>query len=292
MQRIVAALALSTASGFVAPVAKTSAVARASDATETAAPAKTGFTYADLKAHLRRLFHAVDAVVATEEEPPRDQKHAQALAKEQNPIVGYFDPLELGDKDFWEQGNEATIAWFRHAEIKHGRVAMFGFVGYLVHAKGVTWPFAMTLAGDKWPTLGEGGVPALWDALPEISKWQIILFVGALEFWSEIQGVGEGAEPHYMRGGKPGQMRSFKALKLGIPDLYDPAGGMRNASPEKKARGRLIEINNGRLAMIGLFGFLAEAKVPGSVPFLGKVGIPAYAGDIMAPFESNFHILS
>ena len=49
MQRIIAALALSGASAFVAPVAHTSAVARASDATETAAPAKTGFTYADLK---------------------------------------------------------------------------------------------------------------------------------------------------------------------------------------------------------------------------------------------------
>ena len=57
MQRIIAALALSGASAFVAPVAKTSAVARASDATETAAPAKTGFTYADLKVRLRRLFH-------------------------------------------------------------------------------------------------------------------------------------------------------------------------------------------------------------------------------------------
>ena len=36
--------------------------------------------------------------------------------------------------------------------------------------------------------------------------------------------------------------------------------------PEKKERGRLIEINNGRLAMLGLFGFLAESKLPGSVP--------------------------
>ena len=64
MQRIIAALALSGASAFVAPIAHTSAVARASDATETAAPAKTGFTYADLKVvcgvfflHCRRDFY-------------------------------------------------------------------------------------------------------------------------------------------------------------------------------------------------------------------------------------------
>jgi hypothetical protein len=48
-QRIIAALALSGASAFVAPQPKISAVARASDAAETAEPAKTGFTYGDLK---------------------------------------------------------------------------------------------------------------------------------------------------------------------------------------------------------------------------------------------------
>lgn len=93
-----------------------------------------------------------------------------------------------------------------------------------------------------------------------------------------------------MRGGKPGAYPSFKPLKFLPADLYDPSGGMRKQPEEKKARGRAIEINNGRLAMIGLFGFLAEAKVPGSVPILSKVGIPAYSGDVMAPFETNFHI--
>ena len=39
----------------------------------------------------------------------------EALAKTQNPVLGYFDPLSLADAEFWDQGNEATIAWLRHA---------------------------------------------------------------------------------------------------------------------------------------------------------------------------------
>ena len=98
-----------------------------------------------------------------------------------------------------------------------------------------------------------------------------------------------------MRGGLPGAYPSFKKYLNGVfphpvpLDLYDPFGIFSNASPEKKARGRLIEINNGRLAMIGLFGFLSESKVPGSVPALGSIVLP-YDGDYMAPFAADFHI--
>merc|ERR1719389_587536 len=63
-----------------------------------------------------------------------------ALAKEQNPVLGYFDPMGLADKNFWDQGEEASIAWLRHAEIKHGRIAMAGFVGFIVHSAGITFP--------------------------------------------------------------------------------------------------------------------------------------------------------
>ncbi|KAH8060620.1 chlorophyll A-B binding protein [Aureococcus anophagefferens] len=135
----------------------------------------------------------------------------------------------------------------------------------------------------------------LWDQMPEAGKWQIILFVGFLEFWSES---GSGGA-HYTKGGKPGAFPSFNSPAAGdeykIPhpvplDLFDPAGLSKNASPEKKERGLLIEINNGRLAMLGLFGFLAESKVPGSVPALSF--IPAYDGDYMAPFAANFHVFN
>jgi len=42
--------------------------------------------------------------------------------------------------------------------------------------------------------------------------------------------------------------------------------------------------------MIGLMGFLSESKVPGSVPALSGLVRP-YSGEIMAPFDANFHIL-
>lgn len=32
-----------------------------------------------------------------------------ALAKEQNPVLGYWDPIGLADIDLWGQGTEASI---------------------------------------------------------------------------------------------------------------------------------------------------------------------------------------
>jgi len=50
-----------------------------------------------------------------------------------------------------------------------------------------------------------------------------------------------------------------------------------------------MEINNGRLAMIGIFGFLAADAVPGAVPALNSIAHP-YDGNIMAPFQSDFSL--
>ena len=66
----------------------------------------------------------------------------EALAKQCNPAVGFWDPLGCLNFDFWKLGQEGTIGYLRHAEIKHGRVAMAGFVGYLVHAQGITFAAA------------------------------------------------------------------------------------------------------------------------------------------------------
>ena len=58
----------------------------------------------------------------------------EAIAKKSNPVLGFYDPLNLADKEFWGKGNEATIGFLRQSEIKHGRIAMFAFVGYIVQS--------------------------------------------------------------------------------------------------------------------------------------------------------------
>jgi len=209
----------------------------------------------------------------------------QTLAKELNPVVGYWDPLKLSDLNLWGQGEEATIGWLREAEIKHGRIAMAGFVGFIVHANSIR----MQGMAPELMAIPTGiTAPEVWDAMPEIAKWQIILFVGVMEAWRENKVVlaAEG-QTHYMKGGKPGYFPTFDMVPHPVPfNLYDPWKVMTEKTEEQKAKGRLIEINNGRLAMIGLFGFIAESQVPGSVPLLKGVIAP-YAGDVMQPFVTN-----
>merc|ERR1711957_641128 len=143
-----------------------------------------------------------------------------------------------------------TIGFLRAAEIKHGRIAMFGFVGYIVHENGIRWPWALSTSLPDYSSFDGLSAPAVWDALPMASKLQIVGVIGFLEVWSETKFVLESdGEKHYMSGGK----------------------------------GLVTEINNGRLAMLGIMGFVSAAKIPGSVPALEGV-VKAYSGEVMAPF--------
>jgi hypothetical protein len=231
------------------------------------------------------------------------------------------------------------IAWYRHAEIKHGRVAMAGFVGYLVQSLGATWPGNLQTAFKPGipmvadlPTISfadisaAGGPPDQWDALPTAAKVQILLGVMFLELWGESSiGFEAAGKQHYMRGGQPGYYPPFG----GFPplNLFDPFGLTKKSSAEKKVRRRrrrthlrnlfyyrkppgcsqiitrssltcfyfsfilrvtqekslLAEINNGRLAMLGMMGVLSASKGL-IVPGLDSLPIKPYAGEIMAPF--------
>jgi hypothetical protein len=214
----------------------------------------------------------------------------EVLAQQCNPIVGFWDPLNCLDFNFWGLGNEATIGYLRHAEIKHGRVAMAAFLGY--------WVQSTDLVAGPHKTLPFRGFepgltpPEQWDAIPLYGKLQIIVFVGRLESYGEILGPGQ----HYTQGGKPGYYPPIKGKRPELVfNLYDPFNFFDGMTEEEKAAGRVKEINNGRLAMLGIFSLISEATVPGSVPLLPLGGsaswmIPEYDGNVMVPFSGDFTI--
>lgn len=210
----------------------------------------------------------------------------EALAGKLNPVLKYYDPYNLADQDFWGKGNEATIAWLRQSEIKHGRIAMFAFVGYCVQSNFV-FPWAQTLAGGMHPS-ADLSPEQQWDAVPVGAKWQIFAVISALELWDECG--GGGAMPHYTNGRQPGKYPPFTLFREKVHwvlDLYDPFGFNKNMSEETKERRLRAELNNGRLAQLSIFAFLCADKIPGSVPLLNDIAIP-YSGDPMIPFEGQF----
>merc|ERR1719353_1533942 len=179
--------------------------------------------------------------------------------------------MNLADYDQFSVGQDASIGFLRQAEIKHGRVAMAGFVGYCIQANGIHFPWKLTGEVAYADISAAGSPPEQWDALPTASKVQILLFVGLLELFGESTYILEqSGMKHYMKGGKPGVYPSLKGvMPHPVPlDLFDPFGFSKNRTPEQKEKGLLIEINNGRLAMLGIMAFVSEAKVPGSVPAL------------------------
>merc|ERR1719182_714874 len=128
---------------------------------------------------------------------------------------------------------------------------MAGFVGYIAAANYENIGMAPC---SMYPPLASGlSAPEVWDALPFLAKLQIIGAIGVFEHISEDKNfLAADGMTHYMRGGKPGYMPSFKANVHPCPfNLYDPFGGAKKMSKEAKAKKLIAEVNNGRLAMIG-----------------------------------------
>ena len=276
MQKIVAALALSGASALVAPAAPRATV-----------------KVQETKADLERLC----------------AENPTAL-----PFEGIWDPLGCADFNFWGLGNEATIGYLRHAEIKHGRIAMAGFLGFFVQSPGNF--IGDIVSGDHAILPYRGYVAGCtpqeqWANIPMIGKLQILTAVGMLESYGEGAGFPE-SYTHYTKGGQPGYYPPIKGrgparkstpssrrrvdgvgddalihtgkggpFKQILLDLYDPLGfGFRDMSAADKKKGLFAEINNGRMAMIGLFSVLAESAVPGSNPQYKILNIDMPTSDV------------
>jgi len=247
----------------------------------------------DSSKSLQSVLLALNPVAATQSRTGNAQMSALdeliELAESTPGPVQYWDPLKLSEKEFWGQSNDATIGFLRHAEIKHGRVAMAGFVGYCIHENGIRWPFPLTTSLPDYSSFEGLSAPDVWDATPLAARLQIIVIIGFFEFWSEWSTSLEAdGMVHHMAGGKPGQFPAFNTI---LPNpfwplpLFDPFGFTSDLSEEEKATKRLREIQNGRLAMICLFSLISEARVPGAVPALAGL-IKPYDGEVMGPFSA------
>jgi hypothetical protein len=123
-----------------------------------------------------------------------------------------WDPLGLSDL-----GSDETIAWFRHSEIKHGRVAMAAFVGWW--AVGAGWRLPGELSyGLDFASIPSKGLDA-WEAVPGWGKVQMLLFAGLIEFHDEIFFSKRGT--HYMKGGIPGKVSTEQCECLFVCNAVD-----------------------------------------------------------------------
>merc|ERR1711892_1545685 len=108
-----------------------------------------------------------------------------------------WDPLGISNAV-----SDEAMMWFRAAELKHGRAAMLGSVGYLIGAAGITFPGEIA-KGVSFASVNSDGVYNAWAKVPEEGKLQILCLLLALET------ANESKKPHYMRGGVPGRIDSL-----------------------------------------------------------------------------------
>mmetsp|Transcript_52056 Transcript_52056/g.123283 ORF Transcript_52056/g.123283 Transcript_52056/m.123283 type:complete len:212 (-) Transcript_52056:109-744(-) len=144
-----------------------------------------------------------------------------------------FDPLGFTTK--------YDIKWLREAELKHGRVCMLAATGLLVQD---VYQFPGTVA-----TFGDAKVTALHNAaVSQGAMQQLLVWLGFLELFGFVAIV-------QMLQGSDRQPGDFG---------FDPLDLAKDQS--KFARRQLVELKNGRLAMLGFSGMLVGYQVTGNGP--------------------------
>lgn len=136
------------------------------------------------------------------------------------------------------------IQWLREAELKHGRVCMLAFVGMVVQS----W---VQIPGYPQQPDWEA---ALWECYADKNAQLGLVQISIFAF------IAEGYfYPTYAWIGKmdrePGDLG------------FDPLGLSKRPGFDMK-RSQLVELKNGRLAMVGVASVAAAHALPGSVPLL------------------------
>eukprot|EP00899_Mesostigma_viride_P028639 jgi/Mesvir1/8960/Mv19767-RA.1 len=174
--------------------------------------------------------------------PPSTQKSfAQGLIGGGPRPDDEFDPLGLS------QGKSKNQMYlWREAELTHGRVAMLATVGFLVQ--------------ERWCPFFGGKITG-----PAITHFQQV----PSPFWQILTLAIAIAESYRLQKGWVNPSYGLYQLRDDYypGDLgYDPLG-IRPTNPTDLANMQTKELNNGRLAMIGIAGMVAQELVSGTKIF-------------------------
>lgn len=154
---------------------------------------------------------------------------------------GFFDPFGFMSS---EDMTEGKARYYREVELKHGRVAMLAALGFLV--------------GEKFHPLfgGDIDVPSYvaFQATPLQTFWPaVVATIGIFEFFSITSIDGSFEVREFMPNGEKREAGFF---------MFDPLGlKPKDAESFKSMQNK--ELNNGRLAMIGIAGMVAQELVTG-----------------------------
>jgi light-harvesting complex I chlorophyll a/b binding protein 1 len=151
--------------------------------------------------------------------------------------LGVYDPLGLMTK------NPEKYRRFQEMEIKHGRFAMAACAHVFLTEAGIRWPGYLSFAEDIKFSDMPGGTIASWAALPGLAWLQIVLIVALLDNSVLAQKPDKA----------PGDVIPFFWVRY--PDIDGFAG------KEFKLN---VERNNGRAAMMGIFGMIIHEALTGN----------------------------
>jgi len=186
---------------------------------------------------------------------------AEGLIGVCRPFPGGFDPAGLAQKF-----DRATMLRCREAEIKHGRVSMLAVLGFFVSEE---FHPIEDLVDNGVPVPADFASQATWETPAE--RPLLIAFLVAVAV-AEATSIRKTWDMSFENRGR---IREDVLLGGYLP--YGPwAPG--NTSPEKFEKRQLAELNNGRLAMIGIAGIVAQEFV--SRTFIDAELISGFSGGI------------
>jgi len=169
--------------------------------------------------------------------------------------LGYFDPLGFIAVD--GAGNEkmskGKVLFYREVEIKHGRVAMLAALGYPLAEQ-----FHPLFATDDAPSF------SAFQQTPLQTFWPAVVFaIAVVEVFSVFQFQNPASR---LADGSPAQPWTMKDDHVPGDLGFDPLG-LKPEDPKELFELQTKELNNGRLAMIGIAGMVAQEAVSGGKLF-------------------------